>query len=73
LIEPLLGEITESISVHDRTVKIGFMLYELLHKAGYDDEEISEVANSNRTGPRSRLIRPAALTPAAPAHVFHFP
>ena len=46
MIEPLLGEIAESLSVHDRTVKIGFMLYELLSKAGYDDEEILEVANA---------------------------
>lgn len=46
MIEPLLGEIAESLGVHDRTVKIGFMLYELLSKAGYEDEEILEVANS---------------------------
>jgi hypothetical protein len=46
MIEPLLGEIAESLSVHERTVKIGFMLYELLSKAGYDDEEILEVANA---------------------------
>jgi len=46
MIEPLLGELAESLSVHDRTVKIGFMLYELLSTAGYDDEEILEVANA---------------------------
>ncbi len=46
MIEPLLGEIAESLSVHDRTVKIGFMFYDLLGKAGYDDEEILEVANA---------------------------
>jgi hypothetical protein len=46
LIEPLLGEIAESLAVHDRTVKVGFMLYELLSKAGYDDEEIHEVADA---------------------------
>jgi hypothetical protein len=46
LIEPLLGEIAESLGVHDRTVKIGFMLYELLNKAGYDDEEIAEIASA---------------------------
>lgn len=46
MLEPLLGEIAESLSVHDRTVKIGFMLYELLNKAGYDDEEIHEVADT---------------------------
>jgi hypothetical protein len=46
LIEPLLGEIAESLGVHDRTVKVGFMLYELLSKAGYDDDEIHEVADA---------------------------
>ena len=46
MIEPLLGELAESLSVHDRTVKVGFMFYELLNKAGYDDEEIAEVANA---------------------------
>jgi hypothetical protein len=46
MIEPLLSELEESLSTHDRTVKIGFMIYELLMKAGYDDEEISEVANA---------------------------
>jgi len=46
MVEPLLSEIEESLAVHDRTVKIGFMLYELLTKAGYDDDEISEVANA---------------------------
>ena len=46
MIEPLLSELEESLEVHDRTVKIGFMLYELLSKAGYDDEEIAEVANA---------------------------
>jgi hypothetical protein len=46
MLEPLLGEISESLGVHDRTVKIGFMLYELLNKAGYDDEEIHEVADA---------------------------
>jgi hypothetical protein len=46
MIEPLLSELEESLSVHDRTVKIGFMLYELLSKAGYDDEEIAEVAQA---------------------------
>lgn len=46
MIEPLLGEIAESLSVHDRTVKVGFMFYELLSKAGYDDEEIHEVADA---------------------------
>jgi len=46
MIEPLLGDIAESLSTHDRTVKIGFMFYELLSKAGYDDEEIAEVANA---------------------------
>jgi hypothetical protein len=46
MIEPLLGELEESLTVHDRTVKIGFMIYELLRTAGYDDEEIAEVANA---------------------------
>jgi hypothetical protein len=46
MIEPLLTELEESLSIHDRTVKVGFMLYELLSKAGYDDEEIHEVANA---------------------------
>lgn len=46
MIEPLLVELEESLSIHDRTVKIGFMLYELLSKAGYDDEEIHEVASA---------------------------
>jgi hypothetical protein len=46
MIEPLLGELAESLTTHDRTVKIGFMLYELLTKAGYDDEEVAEVANA---------------------------
>ena len=46
MIEPLLGDIEESLSVHDRTVKIGFMIYELLAKAGYDDDEIHEVATA---------------------------
>lgn len=44
--EPLLSELEESLSTHDRSVKIGFMLYELLAKAGYDDEEIHEVADA---------------------------
>jgi len=42
----LLSELEESLSTHDRTVKIGFMLYELLTKAGYDDDEIRGVANA---------------------------
>jgi hypothetical protein len=46
MLEPLLGELAESLTVHDRTVKIGFMLYELMNKAGYDDDEIAEVANA---------------------------
>jgi hypothetical protein len=46
MIEPLLSELEESLSTHDRTVKIGFMLYELLSKAGYDDDEIHEVADA---------------------------
>jgi hypothetical protein len=46
MIEPLLGELAEALDSHDRTVKVGFMFYELLNKAGYDDEEISEVANA---------------------------
>jgi hypothetical protein len=46
MIEPLLSELEESLEVHDRTIKIGFMLYELLSKAGYTDEEISEVAQA---------------------------
>jgi hypothetical protein len=44
MIEPMLGELAESLRVHDRTVKIGFMLYELLNKAGYDDTELADVA-----------------------------
>jgi hypothetical protein len=44
MIEPMLGELAESLRVHDRTVKIGFMLYELLNKAGYDDAELADVA-----------------------------
>jgi hypothetical protein len=35
----MLGEIAESLDVLNRTVKFGFMLYELLSKADYDDEE----------------------------------
>jgi hypothetical protein len=46
MIEPLLSELAESLSVHDRTVKIGFMIYELLNNAGYDDEEIHDVATA---------------------------
>ncbi len=46
MLEPLLGEIEESLSMHDRNVKIGFMLYELLSDNGYDDEEIQEVAEA---------------------------
>lgn len=46
MLEPLLSELEESLSVHDRTVKIGFMLYEILTTAGYDDEEIAETANA---------------------------
>jgi hypothetical protein len=44
MIEPMLGELAESLRVHDRTVKIGFMLYELLNKAGYVDTEIADVS-----------------------------
>lgn len=46
MIEPMLGDLAESLSVHDRTVKIGFMFYELLNKAGYDDAEIADVAKA---------------------------
>lgn len=46
MIDPLLSELGESLSVHDRTAKIGFMLYEVLTKAGYDDKEIAEVADA---------------------------
>jgi hypothetical protein len=46
MIEPLLSELEESLTVHGRTVKIGFMIYELLSKAGYDDDEIAEVGNA---------------------------
>lgn len=46
MLEPLLGELAESLNAHDRTVKVAFMLYEILNKSGYDDEEIAEVANA---------------------------
>jgi len=46
MIEPMLSELEESLAVHDRTTKIGFMIYELLSKAGYDDEEIAEVGSA---------------------------
>lgn len=46
MIGPILSELEESLTMHDRTVKIGFMIYELLNKAGYDDEEIAEVAHA---------------------------
>jgi hypothetical protein len=46
MIEPLLAELEECLTTHDRTVKIGFMIYELLTAAGYDDEEIIEVASA---------------------------
>lgn len=46
MIEPLLCEIEESLAVHDRTGKIGFMLYELLRTSGYDDAEIAEVGHA---------------------------
>jgi len=46
LIEPLLSELEESLEIHDRPIKIGFMLYELLSKAGYDDEGIAMVASA---------------------------
>jgi hypothetical protein len=46
MIEPILSELEESLSVHDRTVKIGFMIYELLSTAGYSDVEIAEVGSA---------------------------
>jgi len=46
MIEPLLGELAESLNVHDRTVKIGFMLYELLTTSGYNDVEIADIAKA---------------------------
>lgn len=45
-LEPFLNELEEALSTHERTVKIGFMLYELLTKAGYDDDQIHEVADA---------------------------
>jgi hypothetical protein len=46
MIEPILSDLEESLTVHDRTVKIGFMIYELLSTAGYDDDEIVEVGSA---------------------------
>jgi hypothetical protein len=49
MIEPLLLEqLTDSLTIHERTAKIGFMFYEILLEAGYDDDEILEVADSMR-------------------------
>lgn len=45
MIEPLLNDLEESLSTHDRPVTVGFMLYELLSKAGYSDEDIAEVGH----------------------------
>jgi len=46
MIEPILSELEESLAMHDRTVKIAFMFYELLSTSGYDDSEIAEVAHA---------------------------
>ena len=46
MIQPIITELEESLSVHDRTVKVGFLVYELLSEAGYSDEEIEEVAHA---------------------------
>jgi hypothetical protein len=47
--EPLdisLQGVATSLRVHAKPSLVGFMLYDLLKEAGYDDEEIQDVASA---------------------------
>ncbi len=41
-----MDALQESISNHDKPALIAFQFYKLLSEAGYDDEEIVEVASA---------------------------
>jgi hypothetical protein len=44
--ETLLQTLEESLLTHVRPVSVAFHFYELLCEAGFDDEEIAEVASA---------------------------
>jgi hypothetical protein len=44
--EEQVTALAEALSSHERTVKLGFMIYEILSAAGYEDEDIHEIADS---------------------------
>lgn len=47
--EPLeisIQGVATSLRIHGKPGLVGFMLYDLLNEAGYDDEEIRDVATS---------------------------
>jgi hypothetical protein len=44
--EALLQQLEESLLTHGRPALVAFHFYEILSKAGYDDEEIADVASA---------------------------
>jgi uncharacterized protein YpiB (UPF0302 family) len=44
--DDLLRAVEESLLNHNRPIQVAFHFYELLSKAGYDDEYIQEVASA---------------------------
>ncbi len=44
--ETLLQQLEESLLTQSRPVQVAFHIYELLSKAGYDDESIQEVSEA---------------------------
>lgn len=42
--EILLQQLQESLLTHARPVQVAFHIFELLSKAGYEDEQIEEVS-----------------------------
>lgn len=41
-----MDKLREALLDHGRPNALAFHIYEILHEAGYDDEEISEVASA---------------------------
>lgn len=44
--EELLTQLQESLLTHERPVQIAFHVYEILSEAGYNDEQIEEIAEA---------------------------
>jgi hypothetical protein len=46
VMEKLFRSLEESLLNHTRSAQVAFHFYELLGEAGYDDEEIAEIASA---------------------------